>query len=123
MLKIENIDFEFATINKQPQFGYVDEFKEYDMLSKKKRRHYFGKRFTAVFSYAYLTDEQIAILNNVLNTQRVRGYVTAEMSTPSGDFRGNVNIEIKNAQTRFAKIDNKWVWTNYQIQVQGVDLL
>lgn len=123
MLRIENIDFEFSTMNKEPEFGYTEEYKEYTMLSGKKRRVYKpGSRLNATFSYAYLTDEQKAQLYSVLTTQRTQGFLRAEIDTAKGAFVGNVHMEINNSQTRFAFINGKYVWTNYEITLQGVDM-
>lgn len=124
MLKIENIDFELPTMNKKPQFGYQEEYKEYTMLSGKKRRVYKkGKRIVASFSYAYLTDEQISQLMNIMTTQKQTGYVNAIIDMPGGSFSGAVNISLDNSQTRWARINGRWVWTDYQITLQGVDMI
>lgn len=124
MLKLENIEFDLPTMNKNPTFGYEREYKEYTMLSGKKRRVYKpGKRLVASYSYAYLTDEQLSQLGNIMTAQQKNGYVNAEINMPGETFVGKVNISIDNSQTRFAKINGRWVWIDYKITLQGVDML
>lgn len=124
MLKIESIDLEFATMNKEPEFGYEEEYKEYTMLSGKKRRVYKkGRRLVATVEYAYLTDEQIAQIYSILDIQKTKGYLRAEISTAKGDFSGNVNISLDNKQTRFGMVNGRFVWLNFELTIQGVDMI
>lgn len=123
MLKIENIDFELPQIGKEPKIGYVDEYIEKTMLSGKIRRIYKGKRFYATFSYAFLTEEQIANLNSILSAQRQNGYVTVHINSPYGNYAGSAILEVGSDQTRFS-IDKKTgecMWINWQMSVKGVD--
>lgn len=123
MLKIENIDFELPQIGKEPKIGYADEYIEKTMLSGKIRRIYKGKRFYATFSYAFLTEEQIANLNAILAAQRQNGYVAVQINSPYGDYNGAAILEVASDQTRFAidKDTGACVWVNWSMSVKGVD--
>lgn len=124
MIKFNNVDFELPTLGKEPQIGYEDEFIEKKMLSGKIRRIYKGKRFYAVFRYAYLTDAQINQLNQILTSQRDTGYISAKISTPFGDFNGNAILTVDKSTTMFKKDKEtgKYVWINYSVQLKAVDL-
>ena len=119
MLKLGGIDFELSTLNKNAQFGSIVEYIEKKMISGKIRRIEKGKRFSAEFSYAYLTDEQRNVLMHLKNNQPIY----AEISTPDGIFKGEVYLDINDLITRFAFINNKWVWSNYSITLTGVDYI
>lgn len=124
MLNIGGYDLEFQTINREPVFGYVDEYREYKMLSGKVRRDVKGKRFSAEFTYAYLTDTQIGTLLAIQSAYKSAGYVAAEITMPSMNFSGDVHFAIENSQARF-HIDDAGVaiWKNWQILLTGVDLV
>lgn len=123
MLKIESVDFELPQMGREPTMGYSDEYIEKTMISGKIRRIYKGKRFYATFSYAFLTDEQISAVNELLATQRQNGFLNVEISTPYGEYAGGAIIELNSDQSRF-KYDNetgKYVWTNWSLSLKAVD--
>lgn len=122
MLTINNIDMELPQMGKEPQMGYAEEYVEKTMLSGKIRRIYRGKRFYATFSYAYLTNEQRTIIQQLLSAQEQSGYVTVQISSPYGMFSGQAIMELNQQQTRFAYSDvlKDYVWVNWQITVKGV---
>ena len=123
MLTINNIDMELPQMGKEPQMGYAEEYVEKTMLSGKIRRIYRGKRFYATFSYAYLTNEQRTIIQQLLAAQEQSGYVTVQISSPYGTFSGQAIMELNQQQTRFAYSDvlKDYVWVNWQITVKGVE--
>lgn len=125
MLKIEGIDFELPQIGREPKIGYSDEYTEKTMISGKIRRIYKeGKRLYATFSYAFLTDEQVSAINELLETQRKNGYLNVEISTAYGEYTGGAIIELNNDQTRYKydSIAKKYVWTNWSLSLKAVDL-
>lgn len=123
MLKINNIDMELPQMGKEPQMGYAEEYVEKTMLSGKIRRIYRGKRFYATFSYAYLTNEQRTIIQQLLSAQEQSGYVTVQISSPYGTFSGQAIMELNQQQTRFAysEVLSDYVWVDWQITVKGVE--
>lgn len=125
MLIIQGIDFNLPQINKEPKMGYEQEYIEKKMVSGKIRRIHKGKRFVATFSFAFLTGDQKASLQGVMEHQRIHGYVTAQIQTPFGSFNGNVNVELGSEQTRFKydKTAQDYVWTDWQIVLRGTDLV
>lgn len=122
MLKIENIDLEFPTIGKTPSFGFSDEFVEKTMMSGKIKRIYKGRRFYATFSYGYLLDEQRAIIDELLQTQRVKGALVVKCTTPYGEFDGDAILELNNNQARYLYSDvlKDYVWTNWTLTLKAV---
>lgn len=124
MITLNEYDFELETMNKEPQFGYKPEFREYKMLSGKIRRDTIGHRFVAKIGYAYLTDTQTANLVALLQAQRTDGFITAEISTPHGNFTGPVFLEVNEAQKRFSYDETlgKHVWTNWEIIITGLEV-
>lgn len=123
MLKIEGVDFELPQIGREPKFGYSDEYVEKTMISGKIRRIYKGKRFYATFSYAFLTEEQIFEINELLATQRQNGFLSVEISTPYGEYSGDAIIEVNNDQTRYKYNSDTgtYVWTNWSMSIKAVD--
>lgn len=124
MLNIEGIDFELPQINKTPKMGYSEEFIEKTMISGKKKRIYKGRRFSAVFSYAVLTEDQINTFNELLELQRQQGYLNVELSSPFGTYAGGATIDIDEQQTRF-KINRQTgaaTWANWQLTLKAIDL-
>lgn len=122
MLKIEGVDFELPQMGREPSMGYSDEYTEKTMISGKIRRIYKGKRLYATFSYAFLTDEQISAMDELLSTQRQNGYLNVEISTPYGEYTGGAIIELNSDQTRY-KYDSttgKYVWTNWSLSLKAV---
>lgn len=124
MIKIENIDVEFPQMGKEPKVGYETIYQEYIMMSGKIKRIEKGKRFVASFSYAYLTADQRSTIQELLTTQKLQGYLAAQISTPQGTFIGNVIIDINSDQSRFAysEVLQDYVWTNWSFTAKAVDL-
>ena len=123
MIALNGVDFEINTMAANPKFGYVDEFREYPMLSGKIRRDIKGKRFSAEIAYGYLTDLQIASVYDLLDAQKTAGYLTAEITMPGGTFEGNVFLSVNNSQSRYYIKDGVGCWTNWRIILTGVDLV
>lgn len=119
MIKLGGIDFELATLAPNPKFGYTYEYVEKKMISGRIRRIYKGRRAQIELSYGYLTDEQISNLDGLIRSQLQNGYVSVEIDMPKGEFIGEANITINNLQSRYAYINKKWVWTNYEIIITG----
>ena len=122
MLKINNVDMEFPQMGREPTMGYTDEYVEKTMISGKIRRIYKGRRFSATFSYAYLTSSQRNTLDTLLAAQRQNGYLTAQIDSPFGTYNGQVIMTLDKAQTRF-KYDEtlgEYVWVNWQLTLRGV---
>lgn len=122
MLKINNVDMEFPQMGREPTMGYTDEYVEKTMISGKIRRIYKGRRFSATFSYAYLTSSQRNTLDTLLAAQRQNGYLTAQIDSPFGTYNGQVIMTLDKAQTRF-KYDEtlgEYVWVNWQLILKGV---
>lgn len=122
MLKINNVDMEFPQMGREPTMGYTDEYVEKIMISGKIRRIYKGRRFSATFSYAYLTSSQRNTLDTLLAAQRQNGYLTAQIDSPFGTYNGQVIMTLDKAQTRF-KYDEtlgEYVWVNWQLTLKGV---
>lgn len=122
MLKINNVDMEFPQMGREPTMGYTDEYVEKIMISGKIRRIYKGRRFSARFSYAYLTSSQRNTLDTLLAAQRQNGYLTAQIDSPFGTYNGQVIMTLDKAQTRF-KYDEtlgEYVWVNWQLTLKGV---
>lgn len=122
MLKINNVDMEFPQMGREPTMGYTDEYVEKTMISGKIRRIYKGRRFSATFSYAYLTSSQRNTLDTLLAAQRQNGYLTAQIDSPFGTYNGQVIMTLDKAQTRF-KYDEtlgEYVWVNWQLTLKGV---
>ena len=125
MLTIEGIDFELPQMGKEPKMGYSDEYVEKTAISGKIIRIYRGKRYYATFSYAFLTEEERAQLNDLLTAQRKKGYLNVSISQPygkDGKFEGGAILELNNDQTRF-KWDSTakdFVWTNWSITLKAV---
>lgn len=122
MLKINNVDMEFPQMGREPTMGYTDEYVEKTMISGKIRRIYKGRRFSATFSYAYLTSSQRNTLDTLLAAQRQNGYLTAQIDSPFGTYNGQVIMTLDKAQTRF-KYDETlgdYVWVNWQLTLRGV---
>ena len=122
MLKINNVDMELPQMGKSPTMGYTDEYVEKTMISGKIRRIYKGRRFSATFSYAYMTEEERNVLDTLFAEQRQNGYLTAQIDSPYGTYNGQVILEIKKEQTRFAysEVLQSYVWTNWQLTLKGV---
>ena len=122
MLKINNVDMEFPQMGREPTMGYTDEYVEKTMISGKIRRIYKGRRFSATFSYAYLTSDERDTLETLLSAQRQNGYLTAQIGTPYGTYNGQVIMELKKEQTRFvySEVLQDYVWTNWQLTLKGV---
>lgn len=123
MINLGGIDFELNTLAPNPTFNYVDEYIERKMLSGKIRRIYKGKRFNAELTYGYLTEQQISNLYGLLNSQQNNGFINATITMPNDTFNGNINISIDEGQKRYAYINNQWIWTNWKIIIDGVDLI
>lgn len=122
MLKINNVDMEFPQMGREPTMGYTDEYVEKTMISGKIRRIYKGRRFSATFSYAYLTSSQRNTLDTLLAAQRQNGYLTAQIDSPFGTYNGQVIMTLDKEQTRF-KYDETlgdYVWVNWQLTLKGV---
>lgn len=122
MLKINNVDMEFPQMGREPTMGYTDEYVEKTMISGKIRRIYKGRRFSATFSYAYLTSSQRNTLDTLLSAQRQNGYLTAQIDSPFGTYNGQVIMTLDKEQTRF-KYDEtlgEYVWVNWQLTLRGV---
>ena len=122
MLKINNVDMEFPQMGREPTMGYTDEYVEKTMISGKIRRIYKGRRFSATFSYAYLTSSQRNTLDTLLAAQRQNGYLTAQIDSPFGSYNGQVIMTLDKEQTRF-KYDEtlgEYVWVNWQLTLKGV---
>lgn len=122
MLKINNVDMEFPQMGREPTMGYTDEYVEKTMISGKIRRIYKGRRFSATFSYAYLTSSQRNTLDTLLAAQRQNGYLTAQIDSPFGTYNGQVIMTLDKEQTRF-KYDEtlgEYVWVNWQLTLKGV---
>lgn len=122
MLKINNVDMEFPQMGREPTMGYTDEYVEKTMISGKIRRIYKGRRFSATFSYAYLTSSQRNTLDALLSAQRQNGYLTAQIDSPFGTYNGQVIMTLDKEQTRF-KYDEtlgEYVWVNWQLTLRGV---
>lgn len=122
MLKINNVDMEFPQMGREPTMGYTDEYVEKTMISGKIRRIYKGRRFSATFSYAYLTSSQRNTLDTLLSAQRQNGYLTAQIDSPFGSYNGQVIMTLDKEQTRF-KYDEtlgEYVWVNWQLTLRGV---
>lgn len=122
MLKINNVDMEFPQMGREPTMGYTDECVEKTMISGKIRRIYKGRRFSATFSYAYLTSSQRNTLDTLLAAQRQNGYLTAQIDSPFGTYNGQVIMTLDKEQTRF-KYDEtlgEYVWVNWQLTLRGV---
>ena len=122
MLKINGIDMELPQIGREPTMGYADEYVEKTMISGKIRRIYKGRRFSATFSYAYLTSSQRNTLDTLLAAQRQNGYLTAQIDSPFGTYNGQVIMTLDKEQTRF-KYDEalgEYVWVNWQLILKGV---
>ena len=122
MLKINNVDMEFPQMGREPTMGYTDEYVEKTMISGKIRRIYKGRRFSATFSYAYLTSSQRYTLDTLLAAQRQNGYLTAQIDSPFGTYNGQVIMTLGKEQTRF-KYDEtlgEYVWVNWQLTLKGV---
>ena len=122
MLKINNVDMEFPQMGREPTMGYTDEYVEKTMISGKIRRIYKGRRFSATFSYAYLTSSQRNTLDTLLAAQWQNGYLTAQIDSPFGSYNGQVIMTLGKEQTRF-KYDEtlgEYVWVNWQLTLKGV---
>lgn len=125
MIKLNEYDFELSTINKDPEFGYKPEFREYKMISGKIRRDTIGHRFVAKIGYAYLTDVEIGYLVALLQAQKTTGSITAEITTPhEGTFTGSVFLEVNESQKRFAydSVLERWIWLNWEIILTGTEV-
>jgi hypothetical protein len=123
MINLGGIDFELNTLAPNPEFNYQQVYVERTMISGKIRRIYKGKRFTMSIAYGYLTDQQISNLYGLLSSQSQNGFISAAITTPDGSFTGNVMIDIDESQKRFKIVDGKGVWSNWVINLTGVDLL
>jgi len=124
MINIGGIDFELDTLASNPEFNYEEEFVELKMISGKIRNIYKGKRMSFTATYAYLNSTQISDLYSLLDLQRTNGYVSAVITTPSGEFSGNVTISIDDSQKRFSYNEKLgWIWTNWVIIFTAVDLI
>lgn len=123
MLKINGVNFELPQIGREPKMGYSYEYIEKTMISGKICRIYKGKRFYSTFSYAFLTEEQISQLDELLATQKQTGYLNVDISTPFGDYSGSMILELSNEQTRY-KYDAEtegYIWTNWSLSLKAVD--
>jgi hypothetical protein len=78
---------------------------------------------TMALVYGYLTEKQISDLYGLLASQQTNGFISAAITTPRGEFSGNVMIDIDESQKRFKIVDGKGVWSNWVINLTGVDLL
>ena len=125
MIRIEGYDMELLQIGKTPTMGYVEEFSEKTMLSGLIRRLYRGKRFVSTLSYAYLLQDERARIEELLALQRSRGYLVAEISTPNGDYSGEITIDLNSDQTRwsYSEVLKDYVWINWQLTIKGRRLL
>jgi hypothetical protein len=123
MINLGGIDFELNTLAPNPEFNYQQVYVERTMISGKIRRIYKGKRMTMALVYGYLTEKQISDLYGLLASQQTNGFISAAITTPRGDFSGNVMIDIDESQKRFKIVDGKGVWSNWVINLTGVDLL
>lgn len=121
MIKIEGYDMELAQMGKTPTMGYVEEFNEKTMLSGLIRRLYRGKRFTATLSYDFLLQDERTRIEELMQLQRNRGYLSAEISTPFGDYIGEVTIDVNSSQTRwcYSEVLRDYVWINWQLVIKG----
>lgn len=123
MINLGGIDFELSTLKGNCDFNYVDEYIERKMISGKIRRIYKGKRLTMTLTYGFLTDAQISNVYSLIASQRNNGYVSAAITTPDSSFEGNVTINIDDDQKRFAYSNGKWIWTNWVLTLQAIDLV
>ena len=125
MLKINNVDCEFEQIGKEPTMGIPPEYVEKTMISGKIRRIYKGRRFYAAFSYAFLTEEQRSIINQLLKSQEQNGYVTVQIDSPFGSFSGQAILDCNQQQTRFgySEVLDDYVWTNWEMTIKSVEYL
>lgn len=123
MLKINGVNFELPQIGREPKMGYSYEYIEKTMISGKIRRIYKGKRFYSTFSYAFLTEEQISQLDELLATQKQTGYLNVDISTPFGDYSGSMILELSNEQTRYkySPETGGYIWTNWSLSLKAVD--
>lgn len=119
MLVLNDVDWDLPTLNKNPKFGFVPEYIEKKTISGKIVRTVKGKRFQAEFSYAYLTPEQLSNLFALRDAQPFE----VEIATPEDKFKGpyynTVYIEINSMFSRYAYINNQWVWTDINIKLIG----
>ena len=123
MINLGGIDFELQTMAPEPTFNYEEVYVEKTMISGKLVRIYKGKRFTMSMAFVYLTDQQIINLYGLLSSQSQNGFITASITTPSGTFSGNVLIDVDESQKRFAIKEGKGIWSNWIVNVKGVNLL
>lgn len=119
MIKLNNVDIESYIKSINPSFGFESEYYENKMISGKIRRDYRGKRFKASIKFPYLTQEQVNYLFDIIKGEEIN----AQISTAVGLFQGNVFANLNSSQTRFAFINNNWVWVNYELTLNGVDLI
>lgn len=119
MIKLGGVDFELKTLAPNPKFGYTFEYVEKKMISGRVRRIYRGRRVQVELNYGYLTDEQISNLDGLMKSQNQNGFISIELDMPNGSFIGDANISVNNLQSRYAYINGKWVWTNYEIILTG----
>lgn len=119
MIKLGGIDFELKTLAPNPKFGYTFEYVEKKMISGRVRRIYRGRRVQVELNYGYLTNEQISNLDGLMKSQNQNGFISIELDMPNGSFIGDANISVNNLQSRYAYINGKWVWTNYEIILTG----
>lgn len=124
MIKIENQNMELPQMGREPTMGYAEEYIEKTMISGLTRRISRGKRFYANLSYAYLLDSQRALISELLETQRIQGYLMAEISTPYGSYSGKVLLDLNQDQSRFSYSDvlKDYVWTNWKLTIRGAGL-
>lgn len=124
MLKLNNVDFELPTLCREPSCGYTLEYNEYKMISGRVRRVTKGRRFSATFSFAALTDEQLSSLKAALNAMQADGHIYMEMETGVDTFKGEVLLTMNSEQTRFRYDSEKkqGVWVNWSFTAQSMDL-
>lgn len=121
MIQVEGVDIEYPQIGREPQMGYTPEYIEKRMISGYIRRLYRGKRFNATFSYAFLTQEQIDEIRQLLDLQYQKGVLQIIISSPFGNYEGDAILELNGTQTRYKRDPDtgEFVWTNWRINVQG----
>lgn len=116
MFKINGEDWELPVMGKTPTIGYEYTYTSKTTLDGKIHRKYVGRRFNATFSYAILTDAQVAKIKSWAESN---DGVSVEISTPIDIFTGKAYLTILNAPQRF-KPDT---WTAWQLQLTGAEVV
>lgn len=109
--------------------GYVPEYEEKEYVGGIRARFYKGKRFTASWTYAYLSQtERQALLATLGNGKEnlFRAQMPESRSTGTGTvtevFEGNCFLDISPKQSLFMYSDvlNDYVWSNVTVTITAV---